>query len=170
MSLKHFLTKHVYNVVRTTTTKKVLLLQTSPLRRRNGASIFLWHYERNYWVQNCANYWHHVLDVSAVKGPTMWRRLERKISFLDGFFLFIYSFFFCYPHFSFFFFLIFLLSAFFFPSAFFYPHFPIRIRHPQVSGPRFKDTHQILSPQTTSHFCSLCIWTIQSRDLFRQML
>ena len=23
---------------------------------------------------------------------------------------------------------------------FFYPHFPIRIRHPQVSGPRFADT------------------------------
>ena len=20
--------------------------------------------EKNYWVQNCANYWHHVLDVS----------------------------------------------------------------------------------------------------------
>ena len=54
--------------------------------------------------------------------------------------LFIY-FFFCHPHFSFFFFLLFLLSAFFFPSAFFHPHFPIRILHPQVSGPRFTDTH-----------------------------
>ena len=27
-----------------------------------------------------------------------------------------------------------------FPSAFYYPHFCIRIRHPQVSGPRFTDT------------------------------
>ena len=40
-----------------------------------------------------------------------------------------------------FFLLLFLLSA-FFPSAFFYPHFPIRIRHPLVSGPRFTDTLQ----------------------------
>ena len=99
--------------------------------------------ERNYWVQNCANYWHHVLDVSAVKGPTMWQRLERKISFLNCLFVCLFFFFFfCYPHVSFFFFfLLFLLSAFFFfPSAFFYPHFPIRIRHPQVSGPRFTDT------------------------------
>ena len=49
-------------------------------------------------------------------------------------------------------FFLFLLSAFlvlflffwfiriFFPSAFYYPHFSIRIRHPQVSGPRFTDT------------------------------
>ena len=28
----------------------------------------------------------------------------------------------------------------FFRSAFFFPHFPIRIRHPQVSGPRFTHT------------------------------
>ena len=28
-----------------------------------------------------------------------------------------------------------------FLSAFYYPHFFIRIRHPQVSGPRFTDTH-----------------------------
>ena len=42
---------------------------------------------------------------------------------------FFSSYFFCYPHF-------------FFPSAFFHPHFPIRIRHPQVSGPRFTDTPQ----------------------------
>ena len=28
----------------------------------------------------------------------------------------------------------------FFPSAFYYPHFSIRIRHPQVSGPHFTDT------------------------------
>ena len=27
-----------------------------------------------------------------------------------------------------------------FLSAFYYPHFFIRIRHPQVSGPRFTDT------------------------------
>ena len=51
-----------------------------------------------------------------------------------------YYYFFCHSHFSFFFFLLFSLSAFFFPSAFFYPHFLIRIRHPQVSGPRFTDT------------------------------
>ena len=72
-----------------------------------------------------------------VKGPTMWQRLERKISFLNC--LFVYFFFFCHPHFSFSFLLLFLLSSSFFPSAFFYPHFPIRIRHPQVSGPRFTD-------------------------------
>ena len=75
-----------------------------------------------------------------VKGPTMWQRLERKMSFLNCLFVCC---FFCYPHFSFFFFLHFLLSAFFLPSAFFYPHFPIRIRHPQVSGPRFTDTPSI---------------------------
>ena len=40
---------------------------------------------------------------------------------------FFSSYFFCYPHF-------------FCPSAFFYPHFPIRIRHPQVSGSRLTDT------------------------------
>ena len=31
------------------------------------------------------------------------------------------------------------LSA-FVPSAFYYSHFSIRIRHPQISGPRFTDT------------------------------
>ena len=80
--------------------------------------------ERNYWVQNCANYWHHVLDVS--EGSNMWQRLEGKISFLNCLFvyLFIYlfillsaflvffsSYFFCYPCFF----------------AFFHPHFSIRI-------------------------------------------
>ena len=35
------------------------------------------------------------------------------------------------------FFLLFLLSA------FFYPHFRIRIRHPQVPGPRFTDTRLV---------------------------
>ena len=34
--------------------------------------------------------------------------------------------------------LTFFLSA-IFPSPFFYPHFPIRIRRPQVSSPRFTD-------------------------------
>ena len=33
----------------------------------------------------------------------------------------------------------FFLILFFFMRIF-YPHFPIRIRHPQVSGPRFTDT------------------------------
>ena len=66
----------------------------------------------------------------------MWQLLERKISFVNCFFVyFIYLFIFCHPHFSLFFFLLFLLSAFFF-----HPHFPFRIRHPQVSGPRFTDT------------------------------
>ena len=71
----------------------------------------------------------------------MWKRLERKISFLNCLFVyFIIIIIFLPSTFLFFFFLLFLLSAFFFPSAFFYPHFPIRIRHPQVSGPRFTDT------------------------------
>ena len=49
-----------------------------------------------------------------------------------------------YPHFSFFFLLpTFFVIRIFFPSAFFYPHFPIRIRHPQVSGPRFTDTRTV---------------------------
>ena len=66
---------------------------------------------------------------------------ERFIFFIVCLFILFYYYFFCHPHFSFFFSLLFLLSAFFFcPSAFFYPHFPIRIRHPQVSGSRFTDT------------------------------
>ena len=73
-----------------------------------------------------------------VKGPTMWQRLERKISFLNC--LFVYFFLFLPSAFLVFFLLLFLLSA------FFYPHFPIHIRHPQVSGPRFTDTH--FSPKT----------------------
>ena len=84
--------------------------------------------ERNYWVQNCTNYWHHVLDASAVKGPTMWQRLERKISFLNCLFDYFYfffiaihisrffsSYFFCYPHF---------FSIRIFLSAFSHPHPP----------------------------------------------
>ena len=60
---------------------------------------------------------------------------ERFLSFVC---LFIY--FFCHPHFSFFFSSYFFCYPNFFPSAFFHPHFPIRIRHPQVFGPRFTDT------------------------------
>ena len=47
-----------------------------------------------------------------------------------------------YPHIFFFFLLTFFVIRIFFPSAFFYPHFPIRIRHPQVSGPRLTDTRR----------------------------
>ena len=57
---------------------------------------------------------------------------DLKEKFLSFVCLFIY---FCHPLFSFY-------SFYFFwrLSAFFHPHFPIRIRHPQVSGPRFTDT------------------------------
>ena len=54
-------------------------------------------------------------------------------------FVCLFLYFFCHPHFSFF-------SSYFFcyphsfPSAFFCPHFTIRIRHPQISGPRFTDS------------------------------
>ena len=109
MSLKRFLTKHVYNVVRTTTTKKVLLLQTSPLRRRNGASIFLWHYERNYRVQkNCANYWHYVLYVS--EGSNHVTATWKKDFF---------PFFVCLLVFVFVFVFVFVTSRFFFSLTFF---------------------------------------------------
>ena len=67
---------------------------------------------------------------------------ERLFPFFLSFFfsflcLFVFSFF-CYLHFVVLF-LFFGLST-FFRSAFYYPHFSIRIRHPQVSGPRFTDT------------------------------
>ena len=57
----------------------------------------------------------------------MRQRLERKISFLSLFYIY-----FCHPHFS--------LYSFYFFGVF--PHFSIRIRirDPQVSGPRFTDT------------------------------
>ena len=65
-----------------------------------------------------------------VKGPAMWQRLVRKISFLNCLFVyFVFA-----IRISRFSILLFLLSA------FFYPHFPIRIRHLQVSGLRFTDT------------------------------
>ena len=65
----------------------------------------------------CANYWQRVLYM---KGPTMWQNLERKISFLCLFVcLFIFA----------------IGISGFILSAFFLPHFPIRIRDPQVSGP-----------------------------------
>ena len=125
MSLKRFLTKHVYNVVRTTTTKKVLLLQTSPLRRRNGASIFLWHYERNYRVQNnCANYCHHVLYVSEGSNhvTATWKKdfFPLFVCLLVCFFLLLLLFWFFLPSaFLVFFLLLLLLSAFYF-----HPHPP----------------------------------------------
>ena len=96
--------------------------------------------ERNYRVKNCANYWHHVLYVSEGSNhvTATWKKdffpllvcLFLFFFLLSAFLVFFSSYFFCYPHF-------------FFPSAFFYPHFPIRIRHPQVSGPRFTDTRLI---------------------------
>ena len=61
------------------------------------------------------------------------RDSDLKERFLSFACLFIY--FFCHPHFLFFF-----LLTFFVIRIFFHPHFPIRIRHPQVSGPRFTDT------------------------------
>ena len=70
-----------------------------------------------------------------VKGPASDLK-ERFASLIVC--LFIYCFFFCHPHFS-------IFSSYFFcyPHFFFYPHFPIRIRHRQVSGPRFTDTPKI---------------------------
>ena len=75
--------------------------------------------QRNYRVQNCANYWHHVLYVS--EGSNHVTATWKKDFF--PFFLYVFLYFFI-----------------FLSSAFFYPHFPIRIRQPQVSGPRFTDT------------------------------
>ena len=93
---------------------------------------------RNYRVQNhCVNYWHHVLYV--IEGPTiscdsyLKERFLSLIVCLHILFISLFS-----AFLFFFFFLLFLLSA------FCYPHFPIRIRHPQISGPisglRFTDT------------------------------
>ena len=81
----------------------------------------------------------------------MWKRLERKISFLNCLFVyFIIIIIFLPSTFLFFFFLLFLLSA------FFYPHFPIRIRHPQVSGPRFTDTPWIKpKAAVTKNMCTV---------------
>ena len=71
-----------------------------------------------------------------MKGPTMWQRLERKISFLC---LFVYLFiFFCHPHFS------------FFPSYFFcYPHFSIRI-FPSASAIRRHPVRVLQTPLNIS--------------------
>ena len=71
-------------------------------------------------------------------GPITTHDIYLKERFLSFIFLFVLSFF-CYLHFLVFFFSFFGLSA-FFPSAFYYPNFSIRIRHPQVSGPRITDT------------------------------
>ena len=100
-------------------------------------------------VQNCVNYWHHVLYVS--EGSNHVTATWKKDFFPLFVCLFIFfairisrfffsSYFFCYPN--------------FFPSAFFHPHFPIRIRHPQVSGPRFTDT-PIQWPSLISMFLKL---------------
>ena len=56
----------------------------------------------------------------------------------DFFPLFVYSF--LPSAFFVLFFLLFLASFRIFRSTFFHRHFPIRIHHPQVSGPRFTDT------------------------------
>ena len=91
--------------------------------------------ERNYRVQNCANYWHHDLYVSEGSNHV-------TASFLNCVFVY-FNFFFWPSAFLVFFLLLFLFSV-FLPSAFFYPHFPIRIRHPQVSGPRLTDTRWVI--------------------------
>ena len=80
--------------------------------------------ERSY-LQNCANYWHHVLYVSEGSNhvTATWKKdfFPLFVCFFIIFFFairisrFFSSYFFCYPH--------------FFPSAFFYPHFTIR-RYP----------------------------------------
>ena len=71
---------------------------------------------------------------------------ERFLSFVC---LFIYYYYYYYYYFAIrisrFFPLTFFVIRVFFSSAFFYPHFPIRIRHPQVSGPRFADTRTHLA-------------------------
>ena len=60
-----------------------------------------------------------------MKGPTLWQRLKRKISFI-----FIFAFFFIYhPHFSFYPSYLLLFAMRIFLSEFFYPHFFIR-RYP----------------------------------------
>ena len=133
MSLKQFLTKHVYNVVRTTTTKKVLLLQTSPLRRRNGASIFLWHYERNYREQNnCANYWHQVLYVSEGSNhvTTTWKKdFFPFFVCLFVLFCFVFLFFFLAIRISRFFPLTFFVICILFPSPSAIPRYPVPVLH-----------------------------------------
>ena len=93
----------------------------------------------------------------------MWQRLERKISFLCLFVYFIVIFFFT-IHISLFFLLTFFVIRIFFPSAFFYPHFPIRIRHPQVSGPRFTDTLfacVYTHASSLSNFCRLSFFEFE---------
>ena len=53
----------------------------------------------------------------------------------------------------------------FFPLTFFVIRiFSIRIRHPQVSGPRFTDTQFIVSVLRISVYCNFNIF-IQSRDI-----
>ena len=64
-----------------------------------------------------------------MKGPTTRQRLERKISFLVCLYIFAIRIS-----------LLILFTFFWRLSAFFHPHFPIRFRHPQVSGARFTDT------------------------------
>ena len=106
-------------------------------RKRNGASFFCDINERNYrdqrikkkpWV-TCTNYWQRILYM---KGPTMRQRLERFFPLFVCLFTYLFL-----PSA----FLVSFFSYFFWHlSTFFHPHFPIRIRYPQVSGPRFTDT------------------------------
>ena len=76
--------------------------------------------------------WHHVLYVS--EGSNHVTATWKKDFFPLFVCLFIYLF--ILPSA----FLVFFLLTFFVIRIFFHPHFPIRIRHPQVSGPRFTDT------------------------------
>ena len=80
----------------------------------------------------------------------MLQRLERKISLLFCLFVcFLLLFIYLYIYFAIsisrfllFIYLFFVICIFLFLSAIFYPHFSIRIRHPQVSGPRLTDTRK----------------------------
>ena len=110
------------------------------LRRRNGARPYFCDINgRNYRVRNnFVNYWHHILYVS--EGSNHWQRLEREISFLNCLFVYIIIIFFAIR-----------ISRIFSSYYFCYPHFLIRIRYPQVSGPRFTDTP--LAGMRCSDYC-----------------
>ena len=69
----------------------------------------------------------------------MWQRLERKISFLNCLFVYLFSFF-CHPHFSFF-------SSYFFC----YPHFSIRI-FPSASAIRRYPVRVLQTPELNQTF------------------
>ena len=69
-----------------------------------------------------------------------WRTQSRDRDLKERFLSFVCLFISTIRFLRFFFFFTFLASFRIFPSTFFHPHFPIRIRHPQVSGPRLTDT------------------------------